>query len=309
MRKIFFTAITLLMVIFALSETENLRVVKDLNVTEPIDEEILQQKPANWWETNILTAEGHGIAPKSEEITMRTKALAKRAAMMDAQRNLAEQVANIHVTAEKTLVKTQVDAVIQFFTVVSEEYDEFGNCTVVLSVPVFGVTDSIAQFAFPHVDKQNFPPPTTKNVKADGNYTGLIIDCGDFELNPVLSPEIRNENRTIYAYNNLEREKLLANGVVGYVAKDSDDDLIFVKTSGGKNVFAQVGSEILVAENDSRAGNNPLVVKVSDLSDDGTCPVISNDDADKILAENQISHFLDDGNVVFQSNRIRGMRM
>lgn len=301
MRKILFTATIGVMIFLASLSTENLRVE---NVTEV---EPLEPPPVNlWWQTNTLTAEGHGSAPEAEEVTRRTKALAKRAAMMDAQRNLAEQVANVHVTAEKTLVKTEIDAVIQFVTVVSEDYDEFGNCTVVLSVPVFGVTNSVAQIAFPPVDKQDFPPPT-RNVSAQGNYTGLVVDCGDAELNPVLSPEIRNEGRTIYAYDNLDRDKILANGVVGYVDTSADD--FTLANASGENSFAQVGNKVLAAENDSRVGDNPLVIKVSELSADGTCPVISTADADKILAENQISHFLDDGAVVFQSNRIRGMRM
>lgn len=296
MRKILFTA-TIGLIIFALMSTENLRVE---NVTE------IEPTTVNrWWQTNILIAEGHGSAPESAEVTRLTKTLAKRAAMVDAQRNLAEQVANIHVTAEKTLVKTEIDAVIQFFTVVSEDYDEFGNCTVVLSVPIFGVKNSVAQVAFPPVDKQNFPPPT-KNIAAQGNYTGLIVDCGDLELNPVLSPEIRNENQTIYAYDNLERQKVLERGVVGYVENAENVKLV---NASGKNSFAHFGNKVFAAENDSRVGNNPLVVKVSQLSADGSCPVISTADADKILAENQISHFLDDGAVVFQSNRIRGMRM
>ena len=289
MRKIFFTAIIGLIMCFASMSSENLRVE---NVTE-----LEPQNVNHWWQTNTLTATGHGIAPEAEEVTVQTKVLAKRAAMTDAQRNLAEQVADIHVTAEKNLVKTEVHAVIQFFTVVSEDYDEFGNCTVVLSVPVFGVTNSVAQIAFPPVDKQNFPPPT-KNFNAQGNYTGLIIDCGDLELNPVLSPEIRAENQTIYAYGNLEREKVLERGVVGYV-----------DTSDEKISFAQAGNKVFAAENNSRVGNNPLVIKVDELRDDATCPVISGDDADRILAENQISHFLDGGNVIFQSSRIRGMRM
>ena len=301
MRKIFFTATIGLLIFLASLSTEDLRVE---NVTEI---EPLEPPPTvnHWWQTNILIAEGHGSAPESAEVTRLTKTLAKRAAIVDAQRNLAEQVANIHVTAEKTLVKTEIDAVIRFVTVVSEDYDEFGNCTVTVSVPIFGVTNSVAQIAFPPVDKQNFPSPT-KNIAAQGNYTGLVIDCGDLELNPVLSPEIRNENRTIYAYDKLDRDKVIANGVVGYV--DSAENVKLVNASG-KNSFAQVGKKVFAAENDSRVGNNPLVVKISELSADGSCPVISTADADKILAENQISHFLDDGAVVFQSNRIRGMRM
>ena len=303
MRKIFFTAITVLLMIFALTSTENLRVAEN----EPVQSEILPTLHASWWQTNFITATGYGIAPKTDEVTLQAKVLAKRSAVVDAYRNLAEQVANIKITAEKNFVQTKINAVIKFATVVSVDYDEFGNCSVVVSVPIFGV-NSVAQAVFVPVEKQNFPQPSTETV-AEGTFTGLIVDCGDLEVNPILSPEIRSDDRTIYAYENLDYEKVLSSGVVGYVADDSDNNLILVNASGGKKVFAQVGSEFLLAEKNSRVGKNPLVVKVSDLSGDGTCPVISTGDADRILAENQISHFLDDGAVIFKSNRIRGMRM
>ena len=314
MRKVFLMTAAVLMIFVALTATENLRGDENLNVAETvdepetIDEEILPTRHVNWWETNFVTATGHGVAPETDEVTRRTQALARRSALLDAYRNLAEKVAGVRVTAKKNLVKTEVDAVIKFVTVVSEDYDEFGNCTVVVQVPIFGVTNSIAEFAFPPVTQENFPPPT-KNKPAAGHYTGLIIDCGDLELNPVLAPEIRNKKRTIYRYGNLEREKVLERGIVEYVAKDTGDDLILAKTSDGKKIFAQVGSGILVAQSNSRAGDNPLIVNVSELSDDNTCPVISTEDADKILSENELSHFLDEGAVVFTGNRIRGMRL
>ncbi|MBQ3452499.1 MAG: hypothetical protein IJG32_09560, partial [Selenomonadaceae bacterium] len=78
-----------------------------------------------------------------------------------------------------------------------------------------------------------------------------------------------------------------------------------------ENKFVQVGSELL-AEADKnllRAGANPLIIKAESLGDDNSCPVISAEDADKILVENLSTHFLDEGSVVFTSNRIRGMRM
>lgn len=303
MRKIFLTA-TVLLAAFGFT-ANNLRGDEIFKETESIEvpkefhEELLSLSTSeNWWEDKFLTATGHGVAPKDAEVNLRTRELAKRAAMADAYRNLAEKIGNVRITAKKNLVKKEVDAVIKFATVVSEDYDDRGNCTIVLQIPLYGDENSLASVIFPPVDKKAFHKPkkdsTTKD-KTKGNYTGLIIDCGDAELEPILAPEIRDKDKIIYAYDNLERQKVLERGIVEYSTKNSGGGWFF-----GKIAFAK---------SKSRAGDNPLVIKISELSDDGTCPVISEDDAEKILAENELTHFLDDGAVVFQSNRIRGMRL
>ena len=49
--------------------------------------------------------------------------------------------------------------------------------------------------------------------------------------------------------------------------------------------------------NAARAGSNPLIVKAVRI--DGANPVLSLDDADRVLVENNASGFLDATNVVF----------
>ena len=49
----------------------------------------------------------------------------------------------------------------------------------------------------------------------------------------------------------------------------------------------------------SRAGNNPLIVKATGIADLSATPVVSNADADKILAANQHDGFLSNCAVVF----------
>ena len=337
MRKLFLLVSTVILIFFAFNRSGTLHVAENDNVEEfsievhdtnipdeldtpdktiekiPVDEET----PAPWWENNFLTVTGYGLAPELENgeeiptVTRRTKALAKRAAMTDAYRKLAEQIGEIRITAEKNLVKQEVDAVVKFAEVTSEEYDEYGDCVITMRIPIYGVKDSVARAAFKRVDKEKFPPPT-EAVDVTGKYTGLIIDCGDAEINPVLSPEIRAENQSIYRYANLDYDKVIKHGMIAYEQKFSADEKLILTSTGGKISFAQVGSKIFFAnevETNSRVGNNPLVIKATALSDDDTCPVISGEDADKILAENEVSHFLDDGAVVFTSRRIRGMRL
>lgn len=49
----------------------------------------------------------------------------------------------------------------------------------------------------------------------------------------------------------------------------------------------------------SRAGNKPLIVKATSLTDLDATPVVMIDDADKILAANRSDKFLDNCAVVF----------
>lgn len=283
----------------------------------------------DWWEYEMIVAEGHGFAPANVENVYRGRSFARRAAIVDAYRNLAEQVKEIHVTAETTveslivsgdIVKTKVDAVIRDSKIVSEEYGEDGSCVVVVAVPIYGVTNSIADLTFKPADKENFPPPPA-DLQAKGNYTGLIIDCGEVDLKPVLSPVIRNaENLSIYSRNNLDYDKLVRGGMVGYVKKDDDrdEDKIWLVNFKGKTLLsytAQIENKLLFVTaqskigNISRVGDNPLIIKATRLSDDNSCPVVSKSDADRILAENEASHFLDNGAVVFTSYRVGGLRV
>ena len=108
--------------------------------------------------------------------------------------------------------------------------------------------------------------------RAVGSYTGLIVDCRGLGLRPVMSPVIKADNgRPIYGYKNLDSDKVVQNGMAGYVRSESDA---------------------------TRAGRNPLVVRAVAV-DAGANPVLSADDARRVLIENGASGFLDATNVVF----------
>lgn len=320
MRKIFLLTLTLLLVFFLHAPngkffSEAQPKTNDTEFTDFESEELLQKStPINWWENEKLTVEGYGRAPAKGSLQSK-KISANRAAIIDGYRALAEAAGKVQITSNEFLTEKKVNAMVRGAKVISETYDEDGNCTVVLSVPIYGVTNSFAKAAFAPVDRKDFPAPTQNKI-ALGNYTGLIIDCGDMELNPVLSPAIFNAaNESIYSYNYLDYEKVISKGMIGYAGKifvpNSKEEVMLLKTNATKK-FAQVGSNFLPAEAEeslTRAGSNPLVIKAVRLSDDDTCPMVSTEDADRILAENLSSHFLDEGAVVFTSNRIRGMRL
>lgn len=286
--------------------------------------------PANWWDTNTITAKGFGRPKKSVDNPYQAKFTAHQAALMDAYRQLAEQAKEINITATKTIgseiesgniKKKKIEAVIKGAKVLSVEYGENNTCTVVVSVPIYGVTNSISRVAFKPVDKEDFPLPADEKI-AEGNYTGLIIDCGDSDLKPVLLPVIRNEdNQSVYGYSNLDYEKVLSRGMVGYVTKKfAADNFFAVPNVANVEKYIPLSYTKIIENrlllvtsasgeyNSSRAGDNPLIIKAVGMSDDNSCPIISDDDSDRILSENQISHFLDEGAVVFTGYRVGGVR-
>ena len=247
------------------------------------------------WSKGVVRATGIGAGKAS----FRTKnpgvyrAQAKRAAIMDAQRNLAETVKGVRVTSDSTMedmilqsdvVRTRVDAIIKGMSEVSSQFYEDGTYEVVLEMPLFGAEESLSEAAFiPFKDepKISFPQPVDVTIinqptVVNNNYTGLIIDCRGMNINCVMSPVIKNANgQAIYGHENLDYDKIIVNGMASYA--DSASDSI----------------------SRSRAGSNPLVVKAVSLSDLNANPVVSTADADKILAANQHDGFLNNCAVVF----------
>lgn len=291
----------------------------------PCSSNAQEEFSSNWWTNDMVTAKGHGFPPINAGSLEQARNLSRRAAIADGYRALAEQVHGVHITAETTIksqiisgdiVESKVSAVIRGAEILSEEFADDGSCVVVLGVPVYG-ENSIANLAFKRVEKENFPLPTSDKV-AQGNYTGLIIDCGDLDLKPVLAPVIRNEkNQSVYSYSNLAFDKVVSSGMVGYITDGKDKKILPVFVPVKRTLVSyneQIANKLLFVTSAgaktaaSRAGSNPLIIKAKALSDDNSCPIISDEDSDRILAENQATHFLDNTAVVFTNYRVGGLR-
>lgn len=108
---------------------------------------------------------------------------------------------------------------------------------------------------------------------AQGDYTGLIVDCRGLDLQPVMSPVIKNSNGTkIYGHKNLDIDKVIEMGMADY-----SDNL----------------------ESVTRAGDNPLVVKATAVENFNSNPVVTIPDSNRVLIENYATKFLTDLKVVF----------
>lgn len=257
------------------------------------------------FELNRIEADGFGLPPDSVVSEAQARLMARRAAISDAQRNLAEQIAGVQVDSETTvqnlqvssdIVKSRVSALLKGAKVISESYED-GACHVVMALPLYGVNNSLASAVLPRTTRrESFPVtilpepdeplytptepepttiPTTSTItnRQSGTYTGVIVDCTGLGLRTAMSPVIKTTaGEPIYGYKNLDSKKVIKNGMAGYASSYSG--------------------------NVSRAGSNPLIVKAVGV-DHYFNPVVNVADAKIILEENGYTHFLDNCAVVF----------
>ena len=248
------------------------------------------------WEQGTITAEGFGTPPAGA-YGSKASIMARRAAIVDAQRNLAEQVSGVQVDAETTvenfvissdLVKTKVSALIKGAVVVEEQMMPDGAYRVVMSMPMYG-SQGLASAIMPAIRDNTPPTPPppvisatiTTQIQMGGTYTGVIVDAGGMGLKPSFSPVIYDTNgRAIYGVSNINYDQAISQGMVGYSASVS------------------------AAQTLPRVGGSPLVVKAVQVrgGNNSTNPVnvvVSVDDGDRILAANAQSQMLMNGSVVF----------
>ena len=231
-------------------------------------------------------------------------AMARVAAVMDAQRNLLGVIKGVQIDSDTLMeeliitsdvVKRNINGLLKGAQVTEEGANPDGSYYVRMEVPLYGASNSVAAAALPEVmkniqqepipkiDERNtpLPPQEIKTVRSNA-YTGVIINAKGQGLSPTFSPVIYDINgRAIYGARNIDPDMAITKGMVGY-ASDAHQAM------SGK----------------SRAGSNPLVITAVSVrgganSVNKVNVVVSVEDGDKILLANENSRFLNDGNVVF----------
>lgn len=223
-----------------------------------------------------ITAEGVGSLSQSAS-------LGYRAARLDAYRNLLEEIKGVQIDSETSVqnsittndvINTQISGVVKGAKVIKKFKDADGY-HVVLAVPVFGV-GSVAEAVIP-ANPNPAPLPSASSfstgTSVKGTYTGVIIDCRGLGLSTAMAPAIFTpDGQPVYGSTNFSDSFLIKNGCVGY--SNSVDSGV------------------------ERAGVNPLVIQAVGIQK-FVSPVISPEDAGRILAENQATGFLNRASVVF----------
>lgn len=244
------------------------------------------------WDQGVVQASGMGVSPATADSQAQASLMARRAAIVDAYRNLAEAIGSVRVKADTTVqnfavtddtVKTKISALIHGARIVSEQPLSDGSYKVVLEVNLFG-SDSVAQAIYAgRQDKpEPLPQPSTDYKPARlPAYTGVVVDARGLGLERVMSPRIYDDaGRIIYGDKYIDPDFVVSHGMVDYAATP---DMMRSLEAGT-----------------TRAGASPIVVKAIGLKHFNSDVIISREDADRILAANAGNNFLARTAVVFE---------
>lgn len=249
------------------------------------------------WSAGVIKAQGFGVEPRSAESPAQGLIMARRAAVVDAYRNLLEASLEISVRSKTAVeqagvkwdtVEAQVQGVVHSAAILEERRHPDGRYEVVMQMPMYG-QDGLGQVVLPHV--MNGPPAPGPRPEPfvrpgprlpqppvyPGGFTGLVVVVRGVHLDRSMSPAILTpDGQIVYGrgwWRPGEFDADLANrqGIVGYS-------------------YSMDGAV--------RAGAHPLVVNAigvegPPMSNFKTDIVISPDDAARIRAANADSRFLE----------------
>lgn len=223
------------------------------------------------WSNGVVEAVGIGAPPPNPANMAQARAMAKRAAVTVARRNLLEIVQGVRIDSrtiikdfavESDIIRTEVQGLLQNSQVVDISYMSDGSVEATVAMKLTG---TFAELILPKSIKTIQPlqqPQTPGEAKGSG-YTGLVVDGRGLKIKPAMAPRILDEQgNEVYGSAYVSREFAVQQGMAGY-AKDLSS-----------------------AQTNPRVTDKPLVVKAIKAADSGAADiVVTNADAERIKGE------------------------
>jgi hypothetical protein len=219
------------------------------------------------WTLGIIQATGMGAFPDDITNPVQRLAMARRAAVTVARRNLLEVTKGIRIDSETTVenfmvtsdeIKTSVDGFVRGATVVKETNLVGGGVQVTVQIKLKGeFGEVVLSNALQGVPDKFFPSSDTQ-PSAEGVFTGLVVDARGLGVRPAMAPKIIDENdQEVYGSARVSRDFAVQQGMAGYTksleaARKNDrviDNPLFVKgirADGGSKsniIIAKVDAE------------------------------------------------------------------
>lgn len=259
------------------------------------------------WTSGNIKVTGSG-APPAKGSAAQKRLMARRAAVADGYRQLAELINGVRVDSETIVkdfvtesdtIKVKVSALIKGAQIGDTRYLSDGSVEVDMRLGMYGANSlsSVIQPSFleEHRQEQMAPTPTRTPVPtpvktpmptvpdepvvdSGDSYTGLIIDCKGLGVAPGMSPMIMDSNgKEVYIGDRpIDPDMVVQIGIVGYMKTMSE------------------------AKASSRVGKNPLVIRASRAGGKTKVDaVISSSQAQMLLQADSRKSFLAESKVVF----------
>jgi hypothetical protein len=192
------------------------------------------------WSDGIIKVKGNGVPPK-EMSGAQAKLMAKRAAIADAYRNLAEIVFGVQIDSETTVknfvtendvINTKVSGFIKGAQVYEEKQLPDGSYEVELIARLLG-DGSLGMIIFEEIAKKQERKEITPQVEQPSEeqeeqaeiFTGLVIDARGTGVKPCLSPRVDDITpQLVYDASYVDKEILLKEGVVTYLKAENEEE-------------------------------------------------------------------------------------
>ena len=263
------------------------------------------------WQTGMVTAVGLGAPPANAVNMAQARALARRAAIVVARRNLLEVIKGVRIDSETTvqeymvtsdIIRTSVSGFLQNSQIMDVAYMSDGSVEATVGVNLHGglatiVTPKTMPFKAvkpepvslpeaPAVSTPEIvptpeiavpapdvvvPAPVEPASPAEAVYTGLVIDAAGTGAKPAMSPKIMDEQGNEIYGSALVSREYAIQQGMAGYAKDLDK-----------------------AKTRPRVTDRPFVLKALSASGKGMSDlVVSNQDANTLRALSENQNFLE----------------
>jgi len=231
----------------------------------PVEVVIQKERGLIDWSKNYIEATGMAVAPKGTS-GAQARALARRGAIVDLQRNLLEFIVGVQVDARTVMddfmasdrVRSEVSGMIRNVELLEGQWDqEAYTISGRIKLPeLIVVVEPEVRARAAQTPRPQAPanPPRTA-----GRFTGLVIDARHLPIVPSLNFNVVDESgREVYGI--------------------SFADSRFLATSG----LASYYNNIEYAKGEIRVATNPIVTKAIRLGSDNVAIVIPNSAASRV---------------------------
>ncbi len=289
------------------------------------------------WNSSVVTVEGTGLPLANAYSPAQSRLMARRAAIVDGYRQLAEAVKGVNVDSETTVenlmvtsdrITTRVNALVKGAKILEEKAISDGGYVVKMQIPLFGVTNSVAGAVMEQPTQvTKFPEPVQGTAPSSSVSVKVDVTTPNQPAAPVVpsAPSVQPQTPSIPTVSKGSGAVIQQVSLPGNKAAGNITGLIVdcqglglkpvmspvIKNSEGTPIYGykNLDYDKVIANgmagyttdisSASRAGSHPMVVRAVALDNHNGNPVISVADANRVLMENAVTKFLEQTNVVF----------